>query len=66
MTITIVVLLAALVLLLGVHVGRAQDATPTATPQTAPAAPPSATTADPFAFADFTWLSANPRTLVKV
>jgi putative OmpL-like beta-barrel porin-2 len=62
MTITIVVLLAALALLLGVHVAHAQDGTPAAAPQTAPAAPAPATKAGPFAFADFTWLSGNPRT----
>jgi hypothetical protein len=62
MTITIIVLLAALALLLGVHAAHAQDAgTPVTAPQPAPASP-APTKKDPFAFADFTWLSGNART----
>lgn len=44
--------------------GAAQNAvaaTPTPAPATSPAEP-SPTTAEPFAFADFTWITGNPRT----
>jgi hypothetical protein len=58
MTIAIVALLIVLVLLIGVRTSRAQDAAPAGqTPLAAGTEKPA-----PFTFADFTWLSGNPRT----
>jgi hypothetical protein len=41
---------------------HAQNATPPAIPSPAPQAAPAEIKAEPFAFADFTWLTGNPRT----
>ncbi|HEY3885762.1 MAG TPA: outer membrane beta-barrel protein [Vicinamibacterales bacterium] len=66
MTVTVLLLLVVLVLLLGAHSARAQDAPAPAAP--AAQTPPSSATIvpakkpEPFSFADFTWLSGNPRT----
>jgi hypothetical protein len=71
MAVAFIVVLVVLAVLLGVRAARAQDTgpqqpqseqpqQPAAQPTQQPAEQPKK--ADPFAFADFTWLSGNPRT----
>src|SRR6267142_3607722 len=63
MTITVLVMLALLILLLGVRPAHAQAAGTAPAPQAAAAGIQAAPVKqpEPFAFADFTWLTDNPR-----